>query len=257
VLSAIPNVGNLRRRRRPLEILVDLLLPTDCGSCGAVLGWHAAHGSCLKCWTSPTSVSPVGCHVCGLELPPIERPSDPTAALCGRCSARDGDRPPLLACVLYEDAARSLLLQGKLEPRRELLDDLGLQVAARVAAWRSSAGTFDRVVPVPSHPWVDLRRGFSPAERIARQVARRIDVPLDRRILRRSLASPLAFKRLDRGSRLGSGPHLYARRRPLSGDRVLLIDDVVTTGTTLANGARALYAAGAGEVMAAVWAIKT
>jgi ComF family protein len=120
-----------------------------------------------------------------------------------------------------------------------------------------SAMRVDLVVPVPLHPWRRYRRGYNQALLIAAPLARAARLPLAPALLRR----PRAGRRqlgLSRRERLGTLARCYRARTEagppwkshrLTGRRVLLVDDVVTTEATLEACARALFLAGAGAVI--------
>lgn len=117
-------------------------------------------------------------------------------------------------------------------------------IAARMAAVAPAA---DVVTWVPCTPERRRRRGFDPAELLARALARRMGLPV-RGSLRRLDQQPQTAR--SRAGRL-AGPDLRVRRARIGG-RVLVVDDVCTTGSTLRTAAAALHSAGAGSVAAAV-----
>ncbi len=126
--------------------------------------------------------------------------------------------------------------------------ELGRAVAERLAPQLAAC---DAVVPVPLHWRRRLGRGYNQAERIARPLAAALGRPCGEWLRRRAGALPQAG--LDRAARLRGLRGAFRARRgaPLAGALVLLVDDVVTTGSTLDAAARALRAAGA----ARVWAV--
>ena len=127
-------------------------------------------------------------------------------------------------------------------------------MAAMLAAVLRNTGIrADCVVPVPSHPWSSLRRGFSPATELARPVARDLELPLRRAIARRWTPWTSA-KRLSRAERRRFGARAFRLNGNLEDQRVLLVDDLVTTGSTLANCFRLCKDGGARQVQALVWA---
>jgi predicted amidophosphoribosyltransferase len=157
------------------------------------------------------------------------------------------------AVVAYDDTARSFLLRAKLGGRPELLEPIGAQLARAVDIFRDAQACTE-VVPVPSHPWMNLRRGFSPGEVLARRVARSLGLPLRTRVLSKRLGTRLAVKRMGARARRAHNLGSVRVRRPVVGERLLLVDDVMTTGATVEACSRALKQAGAHEVRAVVWA---
>jgi predicted amidophosphoribosyltransferase len=157
------------------------------------------------------------------------------------------------AAVVYDAVARSFVLRAKFGGRRELLAVLGRQLA-QVLRTTGFAEPCTVVTPVPSHPWVRLRRGFNPALELARPVSASLGLPLARRALLRRLGRPGPTKRLGATRRRLAAERAFRPGSSLSGDRVLLVDDVLTTGATAEGCAAALLDAGAESVRLAVWA---
>jgi predicted amidophosphoribosyltransferase len=145
--------------------------------------------------------------------------------------------------MLYEDLARRFLLRAKLGSYPEILEVLGRQLA-RVVELEGLAEGCRVVVPVPSHPWVTLRRGFSPAHELARPIARRLGLPL-RAWVRRRFGAIQTSKRLGARQRRRSAEAAFRVREGAKGRAILLVDDVMTTGSTLEGCARALKSSGA------------
>lgn len=131
------------------------------------------------------------------------------------------------------------------------LEYLGGHLGRRLASiFRSEVEGCDLVVPVPLHPGRFLVRGYNQATAIARPLARALELPVAGS-LRRRLATP-PQSRLDSAERRRNPRAAFGLWRPgrCRGRRVLLVDDVVTTGATLAAAAACLVRAGAESVTA-------
>lgn len=180
---------------------------------------------------------PPACAACGT----------PGTPLCGPCESGLQPAPPLetpsgldafAALLAYEGTGRDLVLGLKYRGRTPLLPRLGGAMAAL-----ADAGGVDVVTWAPTSPARRRARGMDPAEALARPVARHLHRPLRGLLVRhpgphqtgRTLAERLA------------DPPRFSARRPAPG-AVLVIDDVVTSGATLAAAAAALRDAGAARV---------
>lgn len=159
----------------------------------------------------------------------------------------------MCAVVAYERSARAFLLRAKLGLRPELFAPLGAQLSRRIELAGFAEGC-TMVVAVPSRAWVTAVRGFSPAHRLARPVARTLRLPLARRGIHRRLVGGGPTKRMSARRRRQALAGSFVVRSRVRGHRVLLIDDVITTGSTVSACASALRAAGAAEVRVAAWA---
>ncbi|GAB3486434.1 ComF family protein [Nocardiopsis coralliicola] len=194
---------------------------------------------CAACGTPGGTV----CAECAAGLAP--RPH--------RCAARSGC-PPVWAAGRYTGPDRALLLAFK-RGRRRLAAPLSLRLAAAGRAALGTAGPAARsppvLVPVPARRRGVRARGYDPVALLVRRAAARWTPPLPwAPVLRhgRAVADQVG---LDRGARRRNLSGALELRRAPPGP-VLLVDDVVTTGATLAEAARALRAAGIPVLGAAV-----
>lgn len=195
--------------RAALHGLIDLLAPRTCPGCD--LG-----------------VEPGAIGFCGACEPLLERLDPP-------------DR--VNAIYAYGGPMGDALRRLKYEARTDLVPILGPLLAE---ACMQLAGSIDVVVPVPLHPRRLRDRGFNQAALLARPVAQTLAVPLDTGVLAR-VRDTKSQAGLDATSR-GHNVKGCLLASPLRGRRVLVIDDVRTTGATFTEAFRALREAGASEV---------
>ena len=190
-------------------------------------------------------LAPRCCAACDGELEPDE------GGFCGGCAvglepAGEGWAPPSpsAALFLYGGPVADAIRRFKYGERPDLARTLGALVAQVAPAY---AGRVDVIVPVPLHPRRLRERGFDQAALIARPLARALSLRLDVRRARRVRHTP-AQAALDADARTDNVRGAFVARADPRRPRVLLVDDVRTTGATLAACAEALRAAGATEI---------
>ena len=158
---------------------------------------------------------------------------------------------PVVAAGVYREELAQALLSFKRHGQHQLGDSLGRALAGAVRA--ATDGTeVTCLVPVPTSSAAFLRRGFSPVHLLLRKVSRQLpELPVVNVLEKNTgvLQLPGGQKGLDRGGRArrvrGSmRVHRWGRKR-LPGRRCVIVDDVLTTGATLSEAARALHLAGA------------
>lgn len=230
--------------------LIEGLFPSGaCLLCGEDSGRGPLPGLCAACWRTRRRPGAPACPICGVPLPVVE---DQEPHPCGACLADPPAFEGHASAYVYSGPVRLAVLLYKDRRRYALAALLGRAVARRVrGAWPATA--WDAVVYVPSPLKRRMARGFEPAGLIAREAARALHIPCRRWIETRK--KPAAQKGLTRAARRSNvRGAFFARRRDVEGRRLLLVDDVSTTGTTLRECARVLARAGA-TVHAATFAM--
>lgn len=169
-------------------------------------------------------------------------------ARCGGCL--EGAPPRWLgaaALLEYRGAARDLIRRFKFGKETVFAAPLGRMAAEAV---RRAGFPVDAMVPIPPDPWRRLRRSYDPVGLTAEVAARELHLPLCRVLRRRPGGAAQSTMR--RAARLESPRRRYAlspgREKEIAGRRLLLVDDILTTGATLSAAAKILLAAGAEAV---------
>lgn len=214
-----------------LEPLIAVFAPHHCLSCGkegALL--------CTECSAS-LPPHPSICYRCH-RLSPHFR----TCATCRRYAPLHS----VTIATLYEEPLRSVLHRLKFERARAAAGTLGQLITQDI---QDTAAEI--VVPVPSASRRQRQRGYNPAHEIAASVARELHLPLAPVLGRLGQKRQVGARRRERLRQL-TGAFYVFRAQAVSGKRVLLVDDILTTGATLAECAKVLRAAGAKRIEAAV-----
>lgn len=236
---------------RKLDALYDaalaLLYPLACAACGAgAVEARADAPACADCWagTRLFSDDDAICWKCGAPAPAPVPEGGRERVRCGRCEAEAFTAAR--ACGAYEGALRAAVLASKREPF------VGARLASLLAEAqrRPPLAAATRVVPVPLHPERERERGFNQAAVLARALAAPCGLPCDEWSLVRVGHTERHRAAMDAPARRESVRDAFevARPRLVAGERVLLVDDVFTTGATVSECARVLKEAGAADV---------
>lgn len=238
-----------------LDSLSSVLFPAPCVICGRMLTIATRIPICEPCFQEFERIPEPLCACCGRPLLASvvhnseAGSSQPNMELrCRICRTNFYAFDAARSFAVYNRALSEAILLLKYEQIVSLADWFGTRLA-QVALNAGQNWRADVVVPVPLHRDRRRERGYNQAELIARTVARRLSLPLDSRLLIRTKPRPPQLV-LSRAEHWKSVRGAYATRDGVKIDnmRVLLVDDVLTTGATLDACSRALKKAGASVV---------
>lgn len=228
--------------RRALGALSDLVMPPACLVCREPIGAHDA--LCARCWRGIDFIRPPLCDRLGMPLP-FDTGGVTVSA------AATADPPPYdraRAVAAHDGAIRTLVHALKFHDRHDVRRRLGKWL---VEAGRELVADAEIVVPVPLSRRRLLVRRFNQAAILAHEVARLAGLGYEPQLLERTRATPSQVG-LSRGQRRRNVAGAFAVPPRLAGRaagrNILLIDDVITTGSTVGACARALRRAGAGRI---------
>ncbi|HEY3450708.1 MAG TPA: double zinc ribbon domain-containing protein [Myxococcales bacterium] len=219
--------------------LLDLLFPPRCAGCRELVGSPGPF--CPRCRETLSEVPMARCPTCG--EPDVVGP-------CAHCLAEPPDYERVVAPFLHGGALADAIHRLKYEDRPQLAPALASLVAA---ALRPELDWCDLVAPISLHPHRLKSRGYDQALLLARALAGPAGRPVVPRAVRRVRdTTPQVGK--DRAQRRQNVAEAFAASPELSGKKVLLVDDVLTTGATAQAAARACRMAGAMAVRVAALA---
>jgi competence protein ComFC len=230
--------------RSLLDTLLELFYPSNCVGCGQPQEIGVL--LCAHCKETSPRVQAPFCRCCSRPFEGIIEGE----FFCPNCE----DRPPAFDCVVSTYQAKGVLRElihrfkyGRQFYLRRLLTDFLVEAMEDPRLRENPA---DYLVPVPLHPTRFRERGFNQADALAETLSDRIRVPILRCLERRRYTNTQT--RFDRQERMQNLRNAFSLRksRDVHGKRLVLLDDVLTTGSTLHECALVLRAAGAESVRA-------
>lgn len=228
------------------DSLVALVYPQACALCCGSVETRRLGTACENCWagTRLYTGEETLCWKCGLVSAATVAPEQREQVRCRRC---DEDAfTAARACGPYEGALRTSVLELKHQPHVSArLLELLVQTQKQYPLNRATL-----IVPVPLHPEREKARGFNQAAMLGRELAAAASLPLDEVSLVRTDHTVRHRAGMDARDRKETVSNAFSVRYPalISGERVLLVDDVFTTGATVSSCAKALLEAGAADV---------
>jgi competence protein ComFC len=231
------------------DTALGFIYPNVCQICGGERATSTEGFVCSRCWQQVRFIKPPFCQRCGL---PFE--GDLTTAFeCTNCREMNLHFRSARSAVSAKGTVLEVIHRYKYK-RAFWFEPFLADLLIREALPELRQQKWDWIVPVPLHPAKKRQREFNQAERLATYLSAATKIPMDTTLLRRVTATKTQTK-LSRQERAENMRNAFALQdgRTLNGERILLFDDVFTTGATTDACARVLLAAGAAEVC--VWTV--
>ena len=227
-----------------LDPLLALLFPQLCSSCGGHVERMADGAACRGCWAAVKSIGDTDtlCTKCGAFL--LKTP-EKFESTCGRCNDHHYDIAR--SAGVYEGALKATVLSMKSQPALPRTARERLLEAFRQLKLRDDTV----IMPVPLSRQRSLERGFNQAELLAEAVARTSGFRIDAFSLVRTKDTPMHRAAMDAKARERRVKNAFevVRSAFVKGRDILLVDDLMTSGSTASQCAKALKKSGAGRVL--------
>ncbi len=220
-----------------------MLFPHRCLSCGMVVG--EPHALCPTCWPDIRFITQPYCACCGLPFP---HDYGGEATLCARCLDQHPPYASARSAIVYDDKSKAMVLRFKHGDQLYLAPSFAHWMM-RAAPEISTIPSF--LVPVPLHWTRLLTRRYNQSALIARALAKLSGnvLAVDALVRRRKTPSQGAMNREQRAKNVAGAFRMRRKwREKLKGQHVILVDDVLTTGATVAECAKVLLRSGVQDV---------
>lgn len=247
--------GSYRRRVIPvaikpwLEATLGFVYPPVCQLCGSQRATADEGYVCSRCWQGVRFIKPPFCDRCGL---PYEGEIT-TRFECSNCRAMDLHFRFARSAVVADGVVLEVIHRYKYQ-RALWFEPFLVDLLLRAATPELRPGDWDMIIPVPLHPAKQREREFNQAERLAARLGAALGIPVNTTAIRR-VEPTRTQTQLSREQRAANVRKAFARRDPtrLKAARVIVLDDVLTTGATTSACSRVLRQAGAADV--GVWTV--
>ncbi|MEP5731690.1 MAG: ComF family protein [Sulfitobacter sp.] len=226
-----------------LQTGLDAIYPARCLTCGSIV--DGDFGLCGSCWRDTAFIGGTVCDGCGIPLPGVDGGDSPH---CDECLRTPRPWKRGRSTLIYRDTGRKLVLALKHGDRQEIAHPAGLWLSNAV---KDLISPNTLIAPVPLHWQRMIKRKYNQSALLSNVLGKKVDRPMCPDLLQRfrRTKSLDGMTRDERIKTVENAIRVHPRRRHrLIGRPVLLVDDVMTTGATLAACTKACLEAGSGPV---------
>lgn len=216
--------------------MLNLLFPSKCPLCESTSDNHLHNPVCSKCWSSIERYSGPSCEVCGIPT------ASPHTTICESCLSKKPPFSKVLYYGIYTGALKKTIHLLKFNKLKRLSSPLCLLLNSLPIP------EVDGIVPVPLHLKRLRQREFNQTANISRYLSKELKVPLMLNVLEKVRKTPPQTD-IPGKERLKNVKNSFRSSENITGLRLLLVDDVITTGATVKESAKALIDSGAKEVV--------
>lgn len=228
------------------QTMLDFLFPAECAACHNFAGDQRIVVFCQSCWNTIRLLPSNGCEQCGKPFAAAAF----AGFLCGDCRAFPPAYDRVLSAAMYDGVMKEAIHQFKFSRRFRLGKPLAHLLMAQLDG-RLDYSAYHAILPVPLHRSRSKQRGYNQAEILAKEIAttRRLALMTQNLVRARHTAAQWQFN--SKRERLKNVKGAFQLRNPeqICGKRLLLIDDIFTTGSTANECAKTLKHAGAEAVV--------
>ena len=224
-----------------IEPLLTFVYPAACRACKTSIGITRVPYICDECWSSIDLLEPPWCECCGIPVNVQDALTSNSPVICSECLANPPSYGKLRATAFYEPVVREAIHLLKYEKKRVLAKHL-IDLIQHHLPSDSSGDDYDLLLPIPLHRARYRKRGFNQSELLAAAAANVWEAPVRKDVLMRVRNTVALSTLTSQAERVETITGAFEVRFPESvqGKRLLLIDDIYTTGTTIDEAIRVL-----------------
>jgi len=222
-----------------LRAFIDIIFPPRCFICEKKTNTEII---CIDCREKIKPLNPPLCRVCAREI----RGKD--ICVCNNCRKRKVFYDKVISCFVYEEPLKSLIHLSKYKYYDYIMEFLSITMVKHILAIGFSFKDYDFITSVPTHLLRLREREYNQSNIIAKKISKFLKIPLKNGIIYCKKNRP-SQSGLKKEARLKNVEDNFFVKEDLTDKNIIIIDDVITTGSTLSECAKALKEKGANKVL--------